>query len=122
MTISGLKFPLQVSSLGRFALSQDGDKFRQNLQCIASTALRERWYEPNMGTVGYQLLFRNVANSQSEIVNLLKTAFAQQEPRVVIRGVRTELDDEGSGLHVIVTYIRKDIQVIEVFDFELEGL
>lgn len=109
MALSGLKFPLQINSFGRFAIVTEGEKIRQNLERIAGTALRERWYEPNMGTVGYEALFRALdAQTANQISTLVQEAINAQEPRVLAKvSHRDDKLDEGE-LTLRVLYVRKD--------------
>ena len=120
--ISGLAFPLEITSLGRFAIAEDDEKIKQNLRRIAATALRERWYEPNMGTVGYSLLFRNVDETKLlTIVKLVQDAIVEQEPRVQAT-VSYEEDTTGSlsTMYIRIQYFRRDIQKFNEVLVELQ--
>lgn len=120
MTLSGLKFPLQINSFGRFALATENEKIRQNLERIASTAIRERWYEPNMGTIGYDALFRALtAQTANQIATLVQEAINEQEPRVLAQ-VRAQKDQEREGKLVLtVLYVRKDNKTKQTVDIIL---
>ena len=47
--ISGLKFPVQINTMGRFAIVEDDDKIKQNARAIINTRIKERYYAPTMG-------------------------------------------------------------------------
>lgn len=107
--ISGLKFPLTITSLGRFATTTEDDKIQQNLERIANTALRERWMEPNMGTVGYSALFRNVNNdTMNQIKKLVQEAINEQEPRVSAKIIGHGESTTGK-IYFDIYYVRRDI-------------
>lgn len=119
---SGLSFPLTITALGRFALSVDQEKYRQNIRLIVSTFVRERWYEPDMGTTQYKLLFRNIdANSLSQIKNLITEAITKQEPRVqCLVSVREDPNTTGTVI-VSVAYRVKTTEESDVFEFSVGG-
>lgn len=122
MAISGLKFPIKINSAGRFEVASEDDKIQQNIERITNTAIRERFMEPNMGTVGYSLLFRNAtSNLVTTAVKLIKDAIVEQEPRVVadVRSLGTEGSDGSTVLSVNVQYIRKDRRELGSFTMEV---
>lgn len=119
---SGLAFPLTLTALGRFALSEDQAKYRQNIRMIASTFMRERWYEPDMGTTQYKLLFRNIdTNALAQIKNLITEAITKQEPRVqCLVAVREDPDRTGTVI-VSVAYRVKTTEESDAFEFPIGG-
>lgn len=109
MTISGLKFPLQIVN-GRFAIAVEEDKLEQNLRRIVSTTLfKDRWYEPNMGSVGYSAVFRNATvSTMNNMAADMKAAINEQEPRV-IASVSPDTIASTDGLLVFnITYQRRE--------------
>jgi phage baseplate assembly protein W len=115
MAISGLEFPLRISRNGAFAVVEENTKIRQNLERIANTALRERFYEPNMGSVGYKTLFRNQTESTaSAIASLVAAAIAEQENRVVAKVASVTDSDEGT-LELRIQYYRIDTREVDSF-------
>lgn len=91
----GLRFPLQITPLGRFAVAADETKLIQNARLILGTIKRERFYEPNMGTTGYKALFRNFSpEAATTLSNVFQEALNAQEPRAVwtVTFVKQELD------------------------------
>lgn len=122
MPISGLKFPLEITGAGRFSVIEEDNKLQQNIERITNTSIKERFMEPNMGTVGYSLLFRNVtSNSVSTAAKLIQDAIVEQEPRVVssVQPLGTEDKNGNSRLAVSVQYIRKDKKEVNIFNVEV---
>jgi len=109
MTISGLKFPLEIVN-GRFAISEEKDKLEQNMRRIASTSVvKDRWYEPNMGSIGYSGLFLNADTTTMNSMSVdIQTAINEQEPRV-IASVTPSIDESVDGKIVFnVVYQRRE--------------
>ena len=120
--IKGLSYPLQIGQSGRFLVKEEDDKIRQNLEQIANTSLRERFNEPNNGTVTFDALFRiEDANIRTTIVELLQNAFNQQEPRVICKVIeqRSRENTLEGKLVFDVTYIRKDTRTAQRISIEV---
>ena len=78
--------------------------------------------EPNMGTVGYSLLFRNATSDLvTTAIILIKDAIVEQEPRVVsdVKSLGTETRDGSTVLAVNVQYIRRDKRELSGFTMEV---
>ena len=109
MTISGLKFPIQIVN-GRFAVVTEEDKLEQNIRRIVSTTIiKDRWYEPNMGSVGYNAIFRNASTStMNSMASDMRVAINEQETRVVAT-VKPNFTESIDGLLIFdITYQRRD--------------
>lgn len=123
MAISGLKFPLTVNEAGRHETVEEDEKIQQNIEAIANTSINERLMEPNMGTVGYRLLFRNInSTTATTIASLIQDAIVEQEPRVLARvtpGQEDFLSSEGSSLPININYRRKDLKQANSFIMEV---
>lgn len=119
---SGLAFPLTLTALGRFALAEDQAKYRQNIRLIVSTFARERWYEPDMGTTQYKLLFRNIDTSTlAQIKSLVTEAISKQEPRIqAVVNLREDTENLGTVI-VSVAYRVKVTEESDVFEFSIGG-
>ena len=119
--MSGLRFPLEPNRLGRMNTVTGADKIQQNLEQIVNTALRERWYEEDMGSYGVSLLFQNRdSQALNQIAFLLESSLNQLEPRAVSRvTVPAQSGTATNTLNIVVTFRVKETQasgrvVIEV--------
>lgn len=122
MAISGLKYPLEINSLGRFAVIDESEKLLQNMRMIANTALRERWYEPNYGSTGYSALFANISTDTMQMVaRLVQDAINELEPRVQAQIVPATTVEEGTMVFDI-RWIRKDTRTAHTSELTLTAL
>ena len=123
MAISGLKFPLTVNEAGRHETVEEDEKIQQNIESIANTSINERFMEPNMGTVGYRLLFRNInSTTATTISSLIQDAIVEQEPRVLARvtpGDTSFVESEEASLPININYRRKDLKQANSFVMEV---
>ena len=123
MAISGLKFPLTVNEAGRHETVEEDEKIQQNIESIANTSINERFMEPNMGTVGYRLLFRNInSTTATTIASLIQDAIVEQEPRVLARvtpGDTSFVESEEASLPININYRRKDLKQANSFVMEV---
>jgi phage baseplate assembly protein W len=90
----GLSFPFRISPAGGFARVTGGKKINANLTALVKTAIKERLIRKQVGTVGYNAVFRT-ASTSGLIPALIKQAFSAWEPRAV---------------NVSVTIFEKDVQ------------
>ena len=120
MAASGLRFPLTISGIGRFDTVSGLSKYVQNARRIINTIKRERFYEPNMGTTGYKLLFRNFNEQNGTIIaNIFQESLNEQEPRAIwnVSYVKGGLD----GKVVFRIYYRsKNEEASDVFTEEFD--
>tara|TARA_Y100000593_G_scaffold12269_3_gene22451 strand:+ start:7654 stop:8013 length:360 start_codon:yes stop_codon:yes gene_type:complete len=117
--ISGLKFPVQINTMGRFAIVEDDDKIKQNARAIINTRIKERYYEPTMGRSDVRILFSNIMSNSAFVVNMLKEALNEQEPRAVFNvSLIEELGLDGKIVFGI-TYQRIDKESVGSFDVEV---
>ncbi len=117
---SGLKFPLTPNRLGRMNTVSGTDKIQQNLEQIVYTALRERWYEEDMGSFGINLLFQNRDNqSLNQIAFLLESSLNQMEPRAQSK-VIIPRQVETNTLVISIQFTVKETQATGRVTVELE--
>lgn len=117
---SGLRFPLRLSALGRVEVLRGDDKLKQNLRMIASTSLRSRWYEPQFGSTGSDLLFATLTpEAATQAERLLQEAFAKHEPRVQ---TSTRVTQRADGVVLIeVSYLVLSTLSQGSFDLEVRN-
>lgn len=120
MGASGLKFPLTISGIGRFDTVDGLSKYVQNARRIINTIKRERFYEPNMGSTGYKLLFRNFNEQNGGIIaNIFQESLNEQEPRALWRVSYVEETLDGKVIFRIY-YKAKNEEASDVFTEEFE--
>lgn len=86
--VKGLQFPLTFGPLGHFERASGIEKIKTNMATIILTSLEERLMEPQFGSVGMSMLFRNMSStSYSLIRQIVADAIFNNEPRVLLKDV-----------------------------------
>lgn len=107
---SGLTFPLKPNRLGRLNVTKETLKIQQNLEQIVHTALRERWYEEDMGSQGVSLLFRNPdEQALVTIAFLIEGSLNVMEPRARSKVIIPKQESDGT-LTIAIQYKIKETQ------------
>lgn len=116
---SGLSFPPKLTSLGKWEVKSGLDKYRQNIQSIASTMLKERWYEPAFGTTAYKAVFRNPSLESAQFArDAVARAIRELEPRVSA-SISVSISDNNPGT-IIVNVRYRVLPTDEQDEFEFE--
>jgi uncharacterized protein len=91
----GWKFPLQVTPAGRIAQARYEQRIEESVFLILSTAKGERVMLPTFGCGIHDLTFSpNTPVARSAIVESVRTALVQYEPRIDVLDVSTEAQAE----------------------------
>ena len=91
----GWKFPLQVTPAGRIAQARYEQRIEESVFLILSTAKGERVMLPGFGCGIHDLTFSpNTPVARSAIVESVRTALVQYEPRIDVLDVTTEAQGE----------------------------
>jgi phage baseplate assembly protein W len=87
----GLAFPLSVTPHGKLATARAETKIEQSIWLILSTAKGERLMRPSYGAGIHDLVFEpNEPQSITHIVDQLRRALVEQEPRIAVLDVNAE--------------------------------
>jgi phage baseplate assembly protein W len=88
---TGLAFPLAVTPHGKLATARAETKIEQSIWLILSTAKGERLMRPSYGAGIHDLVFEpNEPQSIAHIVDQLRRALVEQEPRIAVLDVNAE--------------------------------
>ena len=99
---TGWKFPLQVTPTGKIALSSEEQKIEESILLILSTAPGERLMLPDFGCGIHDLVFApNDSGTVSRVVDLVRRALTNHEPRIDVLDVTAETSGEQPNLLLI---------------------
>ena len=88
----GLAFPLRIDSRGRLASARAEAKVEQAIWLILSTATGERVMRPELGCAVHGLLFAPAdAANRARLVDAVRRALTEQEPRIAVLAVTVDL-------------------------------
>lgn len=111
MGVLGIRFPFRFSVSGGVQKADGVDKIVSNLKALVFTALKERVIRKNVGTIGYQRIFRSGDDTSLDLVkNLVREAIATHEPRVLVLSlkVRSVEDREGVKEFIDVLFVFRE--------------
>lgn len=98
----GWKFPLQVTPLGGIATASAEQRIEEAILLILSTAPGERLMLPGFGCGIHDLVFSpNDAKTVSKIVDAVRRALVEYEPRIDVVDVSAETADGQANLLLI---------------------
>jgi hypothetical protein len=117
---SGLRFPMAINPAGGWGIVVGSDKIASNLKALVLSHIKERVIYKNVGTVGYDAVFRAVPSPL--IVALVKEAISKYEPRAVNVSVlvRREELDSGTAVFCDVRYAFKFSEKPSMITVELK--
>jgi Bacteriophage baseplate protein W len=119
----GLGFPLQLDGSGAIATAQYEESVRQSIWIILGTSKGERVMRPDFGCGIYDLVFGlNSASTSGKVAHAVRESLLVQEPRIDVRDVRIEPQDNGQTLLIRIEYaVRATNNVFNlVYPFYLE--
>jgi phage baseplate assembly protein W len=119
----GLGFPLQFDGSGAIATAQYEESVRQSIWIILGTSKGERVMRPDFGCGIYDLVFGlNSASTSGKVAHAVRESLLLQEPRIDVRDVRIEPQDNGQTLLIRIEYaVRATNNVFNlVYPFYLE--
>lgn len=94
----GWKFPVQIDSRGRIALSEADDDIREAIRIILMTAKGERVMRPEFGCGITRYVFATVNTATIALIeNSVREALIQWEPRIEIIGITTDTQAISEG-------------------------
>lgn len=98
----GWKFPLQVTAGGKIARSSYEQRVEESIYLILSTAKGERVMLPDFGCGIHDLVFApNQPRTRTVVVQQVRQALANYEPRIDVLDVRAESAPEQPNLLLI---------------------
>lgn len=99
---TGLKFPLQITSRGSLALSQNEGRIEESISLILGTRLGERLMQPDFGCGIHDLLFApNNPGTHAQAVAAVRQALVAHEPRIDVLSVVPETNAAEPSLLLI---------------------
>jgi phage baseplate assembly protein W len=112
--LKGLSFPIKFSPRGSLTTSEGVDKIKENIKAIALTSLGERLMSPNVGTMGYTHLFRNMGEGELGLLkHHLRLGIEAGENRVTILDVNISRPEQDGQLLVSLSF-----QIITSTEFD----
>ena len=97
----GWKFPVNVSTEGKIAVSEYGEDIREAIWIILSTSKGERIMRPDFGCGIHDFVFASINTSTMTLIeSSVREALTLWEPRIELMNVKvsTEKIDEGKLL------------------------
>jgi phage baseplate assembly protein W len=103
----GFSWPMTVDHTGSIRLAEPIEDIERSIRIILSTAPGERVMRPRFGCRIWELLFEPITPSLlGQIVEVVKEALAQWEPRIEVESVKPSPDRRNDGLvEVDVSYV-----------------
>jgi len=98
----GIKFPLQVNSVGGLAISEGADNIEESIRCIIGTAVGERVMRPRFGCRIHDYVFHPNSASTAGMVQLyVLESLEKWEPRVEKISVNAEPDPKRPSVMLV---------------------
>lgn len=98
----GWKFPLQVTPGGTIARARNEQRIEESIYLILSTAKGERVMLPDFGCGIHDLVFApNNAATPTRVVQAVRKALTDHEPRIDVLDLRAEATPEEPNLLLI---------------------
>jgi len=98
----GWSFPVKPGPDGRIQFTGGGDKIRQSIWLILSTAPGERQMLPDFGCGIHDLVFQaNTATLAAVVVSKVREALVRWEPRIDLLDVRVEIPPDARNYLLI---------------------
>jgi len=123
LDVQGIAWPFRFGPLGHANRVKGRERLSQNLVGIVLTKLGERFREKKFGTIGYQLVLRNVtATRMNFVTTLVSDSIALWEPRVFvsqISWVKRQLPRGEGGLFVRIPWEIKQINMSDIAEAKI---
>lgn len=119
----GWAFPVDADTNGKIKLAEYEASVRQSIWIILGTAKGERVMRPDFGCGIYDLVFElNSASTAGRIAQAVRDALLMLEPRIDVREVKVESQNNGEVLLISLDYeVRATNNVFNlVYPFYLE--
>ena len=99
---TGFRFPFEIDSRGRFALSRAEDRIEESIYLILGTRFGERLMQPAFGCGIHELLFEpNNPATRTRAVEHVRRALVAFEPRIDVLAIDVETTDAEPSLLLI---------------------
>ena len=103
--LSGLSFPIKISSRGGFSTSSGVDKIKENIKALIFTGLGERVMNPSIGSLGYTYLFNNLTiNEVSLLKHTIRMGIEEGESRVTVLDLEIVQPDQEGQLFIDMNF------------------
>lgn len=120
---TGWAFPPSFDNANfRLKLSAGDENIGQSIDLLLKTPLGSRSLAPEFGSGLFSFLFRRLdATAREEIIQSVKTALLDNEPRISVESVDLQLSDQGVMLSLTVVYLIRQTNTRHnhVFPFSL---
>lgn len=102
---TGWKFPFNVDSRGKMAVSRYEEGIKESIHIILRTAKGERLMRPDFGCDINKYSFGSMDTLSIHLIeNAVLEALIKWEPRIEVTSVKAEPDPEGRGLMIGIEY------------------
>ncbi len=96
---TGWRFPIQLTTRGGIAMSEDDDNVRQSVHVILSTAKGERVMRPDFGCDIHEFVFETMDRATCTMIeSAVREALVRWEPRIEVRSVQVTTDRYEVGI------------------------
>lgn len=103
MSVRGIRFPFRFDASGGVQKADGVDKVASNLRALVFTAIKERVIRKNVGTIGYQRIFRSGDDASLQLVRALASeAIAAHEPRALVRKISVRREEDSDGVKELI--------------------
>lgn len=93
--LKGFAFPFRLSGRGGVVEKSGVDKVKDNMSAIVLTSIGERLMSPNIGTYGYERLFKNLSERDIGIIKYdLRRGIENGESRVTVTDIDVTTPNE----------------------------
>lgn len=104
--LKGFAFPFRLSARGGVVEKSGVDKIKDNLSAIVLTSIGERLMSPNVGTFGYQRMFKNMSTQDIGILKYdLRRGIENGEGRVTVTDLQITTPNDYGHCLVKVEFI-----------------
>jgi uncharacterized protein len=106
---AGLGFPLRLNVQGGIQTSGAVANLEESIIIILRTDLGERVYRPNFGSRLSELVYEPLNTQTLLLIRLyVEEALSIWEPRIILKGVRTDPDPIRGKVNIIIEYQPKN--------------
>lgn len=105
---SGWSFPVSFSIANyQLNLTEGEENINQSIDLVLTTINGERCFEPEFGSNLQEYFFRRMDEAlKGEMIEAVKTALLDNEPRITVKEVDVEFADVQAGLvKIIIQYV-----------------
>jgi phage baseplate assembly protein W len=120
LNVKGVARPFRFGPRGHANRVEKEARIKQNLEGIALTKKGERLREKDFGTVGYDLIFRNLTEARLHLIeNLVADAIVNYEPRALLHDITSSKEENPDGSQATVIKVQYEIPELPELDMQL---